>query len=255
MRVDARYRGNTRRNAFMTSRRRRRRNTSREPFGNGRSRNENWFAAPELIMLSCIATALYLKGITSRACGVWFDRNMPYWKDYTQEDTTLNALVQRGHKGRFYENEYPWVHPEKKPYWERAKQIAAVDGYLLLEEFEDEVKAVLFGRSKARSLGVRQPSRKQQLHTMPEAVEVAAPSQEAIDNFYGSFEWRKLRYATLIKYGRTCMCCGKDSGVTHVDHVQPIRRFWHLRLDPDNLQVLCEECNHGKGSWDMTDFR
>jgi hypothetical protein len=31
---------------------------------------------------------------------------------------------------------------------------------------------------------------------------------------------------------------------------------WHARrLDPNNLQVLCNDCNMGKGSWDQTDFR
>lgn len=28
-----------------------------------------------------------------------------------------------------------------------------------------------------------------------------------------------------------------------------------LALSLENLQVLCAECNHGKGNWDMTDWR
>lgn len=32
-----------------------------------------------------------------------------------------------------------------------------------------------------------------------------------------------------------------------VDHIKPISKHWHLRLDPDNLQVLCNDCNKGKG--------
>ena len=31
--------------------------------------------------------------------------------------------------------------------------------------------------------------------------------------------------------------------------------FPQLALDVDNLQILCHECNHGKGNWDMTDWR
>ena len=73
--------------------------------------------------------------------------------------------------------------------------------------------------------------------------------------FYRSYEWRKLRYETLQKHGRTCMCCGATEGEMHVDHIKPVRKFWERRLDPDNVQVLCEKCNHGKGSWDQTDFR
>jgi 5-methylcytosine-specific restriction endonuclease McrA len=41
----------------------------------------------------------------------------------------------------------------------------------------------------------------------------------------------------------------------NVDHIKPRRRFPELSLDPDNLQVLCGNCNTGKGSWDTTDWR
>jgi len=80
-------------------------------------------------------------------------------------------------------------------------------------------------------------------------------SDSKIKAFYISFEWRKLRYATLLRFDRKCMCCGNENEIIHVDHIKPIRRFWHLRLDPENVQVLCELCNHGKGSWDESDFR
>lgn len=62
----------------------------------------------------------------------------------------------------------------------------------------------------------------------------------------------------LIRDGRRCVCCGaspETGAVMHVDHIKPRRKFPQLALDPDNLQVLCEECNHGKGSWDETDWR
>lgn len=88
--------------------------------------------------------------------------------------------------------------------------------------------------------------------------EHTTPTQSGIDAFYASWDWARLRYRILQKKARTCMCCGAtatDGAKIHVDHIKPIRRFWHLRLDPDNLQVLCEPCNMGKGSWDETDFR
>jgi HNH endonuclease len=76
-----------------------------------------------------------------------------------------------------------------------------------------------------------------------------------IRHFYQSFEWRRLRYQTLQKYGRKCMCCKAEDKPIHVDHIKPLRKYWELRLDPDNLQILCEECNHGKGNQDETDYR
>lgn len=83
------------------------------------------------------------------------------------------------------------------------------------------------------------------------------PKKFSSRNFYQSYAWRKLRYQTLNKYGRKCMCCGftGPDRRLHIDHIKSIRKFWHLRLDPDNVQVLCEDCNHGKGSYDQTDFR
>lgn len=73
--------------------------------------------------------------------------------------------------------------------------------------------------------------------------------------FYRSQAWRRLRYEVLLKYSRACMACGATDTTIHVDHIKPLRKYWNLRLDFNNLQVLCEECNHGKGSWDETDFR
>lgn len=73
--------------------------------------------------------------------------------------------------------------------------------------------------------------------------------------FYSSPEWRRLRYRAIIKYGRRCVCCGTTKGQVHVDHIKPRSKFTNLALDIRNLQVLCEDCNMGKGAWDQTDWR
>jgi hypothetical protein len=78
------------------------------------------------------------------------------------------------------------------------------------------------------------------------------------NNFYTGFEWKNLRYRIIKAYGRKCLCCGStpNNGVQlNVDHIKPLRRYWNLRLDPENLQVLCNECNRGKGNIDETDWR
>jgi len=78
------------------------------------------------------------------------------------------------------------------------------------------------------------------------------------DSFLSSYEWRSVRMQALKRDGARCCCCGaspKDGVVMHVDHIKPRRKFPHLALDLDNLQVLCEVCNHGKGNWDQTDWR
>ena len=79
-----------------------------------------------------------------------------------------------------------------------------------------------------------------------------------LDEFYGSSVWRVLRMVVLKEHGARCQCCGrtaKDGIRINVDHIKPRRQFPELELDKNNLQVLCEDCNAGKGSWDQTDWR
>lgn len=78
------------------------------------------------------------------------------------------------------------------------------------------------------------------------------------DAFLLSWEWRTLRMKALVKWGPRCQCCGaeREDGVKiHVDHIKPRATHPELALDLDNLQILCEVCNQGKGSWDDTDWR
>ena len=78
------------------------------------------------------------------------------------------------------------------------------------------------------------------------------------DDFLSTYEWRKVRMIALKKYGARCQCCGATpatGAVMNVDHIKPRKLFPDLALDVDNLQVLCHECNHGKGNWDQTDWR
>lgn len=80
----------------------------------------------------------------------------------------------------------------------------------------------------------------------------------ASDAFLESFEWRAARMLAIKRYGPVCQCCGaspKTGAVINVDHIKPRRLFPELALDQDNLQILCHDCNHGKGSWDQTDWR
>lgn len=78
------------------------------------------------------------------------------------------------------------------------------------------------------------------------------------DDFLSTFEWKATRMMALRKYGPVCQCCGaspQTGAVMHVDHIKPRKIFPQLALDVNNLQILCGDCNHGKGNWDMTDWR
>lgn len=78
------------------------------------------------------------------------------------------------------------------------------------------------------------------------------------DGLYVSARWRVARYEALKRADGRCECCGAsvpDGVRLHVDHIKPRSRFPKLAFDPSNLQVLCEDCNIGKGDWDATDWR
>ena len=78
------------------------------------------------------------------------------------------------------------------------------------------------------------------------------------NDFLFSFEWRRLRLKALDKYGHVCVSCGaspKSGAILNVDHIKPRKYFPELSLDINNLQILCSDCNHGKGNWNHSDYR
>jgi 5-methylcytosine-specific restriction endonuclease McrA len=82
--------------------------------------------------------------------------------------------------------------------------------------------------------------------------------QESGPQFYTSPRWRRLRYATLRRFDGKCITCGrsaKDGCIIEVDHIKPRSLFPQMAFDPENLQVLCRECNGGKSNIDFTDWR
>lgn len=102
------------------------------------------------------------------------------------------------------------------------------------------------------------PAPREQKPTRNRQVQPPAQRDVNSDAFLLSYEWRRLRMTALKKHGARCQCCGstaKDGVRIHVDHIKPRRLFPELALNEDNLQVLCEVCNHGKGNWDQTDWR
>lgn len=68
--------------------------------------------------------------------------------------------------------------------------------------------------------------------------------------FYASNKWKRIRFQAIQKYRRTCCSCGRtpDHGVfLQVDHIKPRFLYPELAFDINNLQILCQDCNFGKG--------
>lgn len=93
----------------------------------------------------------------------------------------------------------------------------------------------------------------------PRSIKPRSTWSEKSRSFFSSEAWRKLRYKALQANGAKCQCCGNtaiSSGKPlHVDHIKPRFKYPELELELSNLQILCEDCNLGKGVWDETDWR
>ena len=137
---------------------------------------------------------------------------------------------------------------------------------VLAEHTQDAIDSFVAYASRSKASKAERRARKLALKSVPVLVAEAAPQKTptkplvrpSSPEFLQTFAWRKLRMQVLKHYGRRCMCCGAtpDTGaVIHVDHIKPRKLFPQLALDFDNLQVLCGDCNHGKGNWDRTDWR
>lgn len=77
-------------------------------------------------------------------------------------------------------------------------------------------------------------------------------------DFLNSKAWKRLRFMALKRHGMKCQACGASpatGAVLNVDHILPRRLFPEFALQIENLQVLCGDCNEGKGNWDTTDAR
>lgn len=95
--------------------------------------------------------------------------------------------------------------------------------------------------------------------TVPVGKKSVVKTSKGVDvtskEFLATWEWKTLRYEVLVEQGARCKCCGAtaaDGIVINVDHIKPRRTHPELALVKSNLQVLCSDCNMGKGNWDQT---
>lgn len=80
----------------------------------------------------------------------------------------------------------------------------------------------------------------------------------ASNDFLKTFQWARVRMKALSTLGNTCMCCGaspRDGVKICVDHIKPRKFFPKLALDLNNLQILCDTCNLGKGNGFDVDWK
>lgn len=64
--------------------------------------------------------------------------------------------------------------------------------------------------------------------------------------FYASSQWKHARIAQLAKQPlcEVCLQAGKVTKATIVHHKTEVREDWERRLDPDNLESICQTCHN-----------
>jgi hypothetical protein len=102
-------------------------------------------------------------------------------------------------------------------------------------------------------------SASQGLRVLKDAWIVLQNSPDVLNkDFLQSKAWKRLRYQALKLHGNKCQSCGASpstGAVLNVDHILPRRLFPESAMQIENLQILCSDCNEGKGNWDMTSFK
>lgn len=173
--------------------------------------------------------------------GVAFD-----WDVHRLVKVLSNTWMKKTQSWEWLLRNYELAHPEV--FEDRSMYAAAafMRGQLCAAGFaEDAAKAVAENRV---AFHVRQ----QQF-----ATERRANGGDV--EFFNSAAWQRLRYEVLSESdGKCCLCgrCYREDGVAlEVDHIKPRSRFPNLSLEKSNLQVLCFDCNRGKGNRDITDWR
>lgn len=77
--------------------------------------------------------------------------------------------------------------------------------------------------------------------------------------FYASDEWQDIRKTVIDTHKLKCICCAVNlqntPNLVNVDHILPLKYYWDQRADPDNLQILCKDCNKAKGNCYRPDWQ
>jgi hypothetical protein len=129
-----------------------------------------------------------------------------------------------------------------------------------LQKFgENEITCDMAARLRSALEKSDKPSAKQGLQVLDSAwIELKNSPDANSSVFLQSKSWKRLRLVALKTHGMRCQICGASpstGAVLNVDHILPRKLYPALALSLDNLQVLCSDCNEGKGNWDMTDAR
>jgi hypothetical protein len=80
-------------------------------------------------------------------------------------------------------------------------------------------------------------------------------SKRQASAFYRTTEWKTLSAQLRKDSGPKCLMCDRDFkkyGLSkNADHIKPLMYAWDARLDPENIQIICGECNKAKRNYNL----
>lgn len=139
---------------------------------------------------------------------------------------------------------------EKMRYWERKPLVQGKASIrIAFREF--------LNRPDVCSFSLPLKSRKPQQAASPK-VKAIEDARKRRQEFYLSKDWRYVRYEALKRSRGVCELCGTaptPGKPLHVDHIKPRSKYPELEFEISNLQILCDDCNLGKGNRDEIDWR
>lgn len=116
------------------------------------------------------------------------------------------------------------------------------------------------GKDSPRMSPVRRILREAGLEVLRPARQLPRVWQRFVRSkcFPRSRPWSRLRYDFLRDQHGRCQLCGhgaQDGARLNVDHILARKTHPQLALAYANLQLLCSQCNAGKGNRDGSDWR
>ena len=73
------------------------------------------------------------------------------------------------------------------------------------------------------------------------------------DRWKQTLDGRKWKRQQYRRQGGHCVTCQKQISLkgSHIDHIKPLSRYPSIAIDPDNLQILCADCNLRKSNREL----
>lgn len=110
-----------------------------------------------------------------------------------------------------------------------------------IERLETSLKRVELSLKKEKvknnSIGFKITNKKDELFAL---------ANTSAEYFYRTKTWKQFRFYAFSKKEKVCCKCNSTKDL-QLDHIQPRSIYPEKAFTLENVQILCKECNFGKG--------